>query len=338
MYLQDLEITLNDLAPIAVIDDGELSTVRCVREKKDKNIFALKTLSKEEVVAQNQQKSVVQEREVLSQCSHPFIVQFIKTLQDAEHVYFLTEFLGGGDLFSAIREIECLSKAQSCFFSGCIILGLEYLHARGVMYRDLKPENIGLDEDGYGKLADFGSSKKALRSTTLTGTPEYTAPEVISGRGYTCTVDWWALGVIMHEFLVGPLPFAKDTEDCKEVFTQIIEAPLEFPADFTDEDSIAILRGLLDRTPESRLGSSIRGAKDLKVHPFFAGFDWPALCERTMKPPWRPNPENVKSSWEYDDDEGLLNYISLKPAIESGGSALDSSSDSQSEMEWTNVF
>merc|ERR1719169_134078 len=132
------------------------------------------------------------EREVNAQCYHPCIMQFIKTFQDSQNVYFLTEFLGGGDLFYAIREIGELSKRQVQFFAASITLALEHLHGHNVIYRDLKPENVMLASDGHCKLTDFGCCKRGLRSNTIVGTPEYLAPEAILGKGYSCAIDWWA--------------------------------------------------------------------------------------------------------------------------------------------------
>merc|ERR1719230_2512118 len=180
MYLQDLNITFADLKNVAVVGRGTFGVVRLVCAKNDKQKqYALKAVKKWHVVKNNQEKSIVMEREVNAQCFHPCIVQFIKTFQDVHNVYFLTEFLGGGDLFLAIRQIGMLTKDQAQFFSGSIVLGLEYLHGRTIMYRDLKPENVLLDFEGNAKLVDFGCCKKELRTSTLIGTPEYFAPETI---------------------------------------------------------------------------------------------------------------------------------------------------------------
>jgi cGMP-dependent protein kinase len=232
-------------------------------------------------------------------------MQFIKTFQDKENVYFLTEFLGGGDLFFAIREIANLSKDQAQFYSASICLALGYLHGRGIIYRDLKPENVLLQFDGNAKLVDFGLCKKAIRTNTLVGTPEYLAPEVILAKGYTSAVDWWALGVMMHEFIVGPLPFGRDTEDQLELFREILEAPLEFPVSITDESAMSIVSDLLERSPEIRLGASFKDAKEIEEHPYFAGFDWNSVASRSMKPPWTPDTEALKINWEPQNGELL---------------------------------
>lgn len=303
MHLQDLNITINELKCTAVVGRGTFGVVRLVNHKADPaKTYALKAVRKLHVVKDNQQVAICMERDVNAQCYHPCIMQFIKTFQDKDHVYFLTEFLGGGDLFYAIREIGILSKLHSQFFSGSIALALEYLHARSIMYRDLKPENVLLDLNGNAKLVDFGCCKKEKRTSTLIGTPEYLAPEVIIGKGYTVTVDWWSLGVMMHEFIVGPLPFGADTEDQMTLFKEILEAPLKFPAYMTDTSAVNLLTMLLERRTDRRLGSSSRGCKDIKAHPYFEGFNWDALAGGFFTAPWKPDKDSIMKNWEPADD------------------------------------
>lgn len=288
----------------AVVGRGTFGTVRLVSHKQDqKKTYALKAVRKVHVVKSMQQKSIVMEREVNKQCYHPCIVQFIKTFQDRENVYFLTEFLGGGDLFFAIREIGVLSKAHSTYYAGSIVLALEYLHGRGIMYRDLKPENVLLDFKGAAKLVDFGCCKKEARTTTLIGTPEYIAPEVITGKGYTCTCDWWSLGVMLHEFVVGPLPFGAEAEDQTSLFRAILDSKLVFPDYVEDEDVMSLIAGLLERKVERRLGSSSRGAKEIKAHPYYSGFNWDALAGGFFEPPWTPDEKELMKTWEPPDGE-----------------------------------
>merc|ERR1711977_585721 len=150
-------------------------------------------------------------------------------------------------------------------------------------------------------MGDFGCCKKALRSYTLVGTPEYLAPEVILGKGYTCTVDWWSLGVMAFEFICGPLPFGSDTEDQLELFREILEAPLSFPDYVSDQSAISLVSSLLERTPELRMGSSTLRAKEMKDHNFFVGFDWDAVAGSYMTPPWKPDLTSLASSWDTEE-------------------------------------
>eukprot|EP00928_Gymnodinium_smaydae_P096053 TRINITY_DN8397_c0_g1_i2.p1 TRINITY_DN8397_c0_g1~~TRINITY_DN8397_c0_g1_i2.p1 ORF type:complete len:874 (-),score=186.07 TRINITY_DN8397_c0_g1_i2:65-2686(-) len=326
MQLQDLNITMADLRIRAIVGRGTFGVVRLVCHSGNEQIqYALKAVKKLHVVRNNQEKSIVMEREVNAQCFHPCIVQFIKTFQDHDHVYFLTEFLGGGDLFQAIRQIGVVSKPQSQFFSGSIVLALEYLHARGIMYRDLKPENVLLDFAGQTKLVDFGCCKKEQSTSTLLGTPEYLAPEVIQGKGYTCCVDWWSLGVMMYEFIVGPLPFGADTDDQMALFREILEAPLRIPDYVKDPEAVRVLKALLVRTATKRLGGSEAGAREIKEHSYYEGFNWHALAGGFLEPPWKPPVAELRKSWEPPDGD-LMSHVKSSSGKEMKG------------MEWARGF
>jgi len=326
MHLQDLHLSMEDLRTRAIVGRGSFGIVKLVYHKDDQSkVYALKCVSKKQAVQQQQQKSIVVEREINAQCYHPCIMQFIKTFQDAKNVYFLTEFLGGGDLFYAIREIGNLSKDQCQFYISSIVLALEYLHARSILYRDLKPENVLLDFRGNAKLVDFGCCKQCLRTNTLVGTPEYFAPETILGKGYTCAIDWWAVGVMAHEFIVGPLPFGRDSEDQLDLFREILEAPLQFPKYITDETALSLITGLLERTPELRLGASTRGAKEIKDHAYFNDFDWDGIVGHTLRTPWTPDQRKLQQNWEMHEGEAV---------VKEG----DADFQLDKEMEWASVF
>lgn len=164
--------------------------------------------------------------------------------------------------------------------------------------------------EGHVKLVDFGCCTRKLRAYTLVGTPDYLAPEVILGKGYTCAVDWWAVGVMMYEFLCGPLPFGQNCTDRLGVFREILEEPLKFPTYVQSKRiSCDILSSLLERSPEQRLGSSSQEACEVRAHGFFEGFDWDALLERTMAPPWHPKVGGVVT----DGDIGIVNTGPCEP-------------------------
>lgn len=298
--LQDLNVKMSDLVGKAIVGQGGFGVVKLVKHKDDESKFyALKCVIKTKVVEMKQQQSIQIEREINAQCYHPCIMQFIRTFQDEHYVYFLTEFLGGGDLFWAIREIgDVLTKEQAQFYLASIIMAVEYLHERGIMYRDLKPENVLMDLNGYTKLVDFGCCKKASRSHTMVGTPEYLAPEIILGKGYTCSVDWWSTGVVSYEFLCGPLPFGADTEDQLQLFKEILEKPIAFPEYLEDEGAKSFMAGFLERQGDMRMGASRLGAQEMKEHPWFANYSWDAVANKSIQPPWKPDMEALMRTWE----------------------------------------
>jgi len=325
--IQDTNINFRDLRSGGIVGKGTFGVVKLMHHKNDLTLrYALKCICKKTAVNMRQQRFLVMEREINAQCFHPCIMQFIRTFQDSQNIYFLTEFLGGGDLFSAIRDIGMLNKAQIQFFSGSIILAIDYLHERAIMYRDLKPENVMLDEEGNTKLVDFGCCRQASRTYTLVGTPEYLAPEVILARGYNHSADWWSLGVMIYEFACGPLPFGKDSGDQLELYRQIMEAPLVFPDYVTDVHIVDLMSSLLQRLPSRRIGTGPKGGKKLKSHEYFNDFDWDAIAGGYANQPWKPKGNKAVEEWEQmedgDDGDDGSGFDMDDPKMEDAGKSM----------------
>lgn len=301
IMFQDLKVQMSDLYIKAVVGSGAYGNVHLVFHKSKPELqYALKTISKSEALEQGQEQLVQREWEINSQCCHPCIMHFICGFQDPENVYFLTEFLGGGDLFTVIRKIGALSTHQSQFYGGSVVLALDFLHTRTIMHRDVKPENVVLDFKGNAKLVDFGCCKKSITSSTVVGTPEYFAPEIILGKGYTCAIDWWALGVLMHELIVGPLPFGDGSGNRLQLLQDIVKGTLTLPSGVA-RPSKSLLSSLLEGIPHLRLGASSKGAKEVQEHEFFRGFNWNGILCRTVQPPWVPNLYEIESKWDAFD-------------------------------------
>lgn len=183
----------------------------------------MKVLKKEEIREKEQEVHTKAEREILEKINNPFIVRLHYAFQTPDKLYFVLDFVNGGELFSHLRKEKKFSEWRAKFYAAEIVLALEWLHENNVIYRDLKPENILLDSTGHIKITDFGLSKKGSRSKTYTfwGTPEYLAPEVIKGVGHDKGVDWWSLGTLLYEMLWGRPPFWDKSR--RELFRQIVE-------------------------------------------------------------------------------------------------------------------
>ncbi|KAK2196093.1 bifunctional cGMP-dependent protein kinase [Babesia duncani] len=323
IQLQDTKVEFESLIPLKVIGQGTFGTVKLVEHETSKARFALKCVSRKCIKRLKQQKHIKLEREIMAQNDHPFIIQLVKTFKDKDNIYFLTELVTGGELYDAIRKLGLLSREQAQFYMGSIIIAFEYLHERQIAYRDLKPENILLDNQGYIKLIDFGCAKKIKgRAYTLIGTPHYMAPEIILGKGYSCLADIWSFGVCLYEFICGPLPFGNDAEDQIEIFREILKGELKFPKYVKDQEAMNLIRRLLCRVPEVRIGSSINGYKDIKEHSYFSDFDWDKLIGRVLEPPLVPSGEN------YYEEQAQLSYRSNPEA----------SDYACTDSEWENGF
>jgi protein kinase A len=221
--LRSRKLTLNDFARVRTLGTGTFARVCLVRpshgtEEDRRQVFALKILRKTEVIKLKQIDHVRHEREILADVSgHPFITSFVASFSDHDFLYLLLDYIPGGELFTYLRKFRRFDEDMARFYAAEIVLVLEYLHESlgGIAYRDMKPENLLLDADGHIKLVDFGFAKRLgnnndehpTETYTLCGTPEYLAPEVIHNKGHGCSVDWWALGILIYEFLTGYPPF-----------------------------------------------------------------------------------------------------------------------------------
>jgi len=206
-------------------------------------------------------------------------MHLVKILETPSSIYLLTEYIAGGELHAAIRTISTvLSRKQAMFYTGSMLLMLECLRERQIVYRDLKPENLMLDAQGYLKLIDFGSAKRLTRGCprafTMVGTPHYMAPEVMRSKGYGTAVDCWALGVVLYELVCGCLPFGDNLETTKEVCRAVLAGDLQFPPEL-DETARSLLVKILVPHPEVRLGCGQSGYAEIKASSFFstAGLD-----------------------------------------------------------------
>ena len=280
---------MNSFDYISIIGRGGFGKVWKVYNKKYKQLYAMKEMSKTKIIDKKSITSIKSERELLSKIKHPFLVNMQFAFQDNDNLYLVLDLLTGGDLRYHICQVRRFSEKQTQFFIACIILGLEYCHTNNIIHRDIKPENLVLNDKGYVHITDFGIAKieqeNNFRETS--GTPGYMSPEVICSQNHTTAVDYFALGVIGYEFMKGVRPYlGKNRKEIKEkiVATQV-QIKLTETEGWSIESADCINR-LLQRKPKKRLGYN--GAKEVKNHLWFKNFPWKDLYNRKIPSPFIP--------------------------------------------------
>ena len=285
--LQDDAIALRDLVVVRVLGKGMFGNVFLVVDRQKHRLYALKTISRKKIDRYDIQENLILERKILLTLDHVFILKLIKSFKDSKRIYLLTEYVRGSDMFDVLRELNVLTDRDAKFYTGCLILILEYAHDRDILYRDLKPENVIVDEDGYPKLIDFGISKILNgRTYTIVGTPHYMAPEVVTGKGYGLLADYWSLGIMLYEFLCCTVPFGDDEEDPYMIYEKVLERRLVYPS-FVDPKMKAkpVIEQLLSKNPVLRNGGSV---ENLKAHPWFCGLNWDNMVSKLITSPFKP--------------------------------------------------
>jgi cGMP-dependent protein kinase len=286
--LQDESVQLDDLALVKVLGSGMFGKVfLATHRRKSDVLYALKVVDKDRVVRLDTWQSLTLERNILLQMDHMFIVKLVKTLKDSRRIYFVMEYVQGMDLFDVIRQLGLLTDCDAKFYMACLVLIVEYMQDRDIVYRDFKPENIMVDDEGYPKLIDFGTAKiTSGRTFTVVGTPHYMAPEVITGRGYGKSADLWSLGVILYELLCGGVPFGEGEEDPYAVYEAVLGGKLNYPAFITAKLKCKpMIEMLLSKNAVLRTGGSFA---NLKSQPWFADINWESLLSKSVRPPYTP--------------------------------------------------
>ncbi|KAJ9302166.1 hypothetical protein DTO271G3_1032 [Paecilomyces variotii] len=292
---------LEDFELLKVVGKGSFGKVMQVMKKDTGRIYALKTIRKAHIISRSEVAHTLAERSVLAQINNPFIVPLKFSFQSPEKLYLVLAFVNGGELFHHLQKEQRFDINRARFYTAELLCALECLHGFKVIYRDLKPENILLDYTGHIALCDFGLCKLDMkdedRTNTFCGTPEYLAPELLMGNGYTKSVDWWTLGVLLYEMLTGLPPFYD--ENTNEMYRKILQEPLTFPShDIVPAAARDLLTRLLDRDPQRRLGAN--GAADIKAHHFFSNIDWRKLLQRKYEPSFRPNVVDARDTANFD--------------------------------------
>ncbi|GAB5589873.1 Cytochrome c oxidase subunit 1 [Umbelopsis nana] len=304
VYMDTPDYCLDDFEFMDTVGTGTFGRVYLAKCSKNDHYHAIKVLKKTEIVRLKQVEHINSERLVLSKVNFPFIVDLYCTFQDANNLYMLQEYVIGGELFSHLRKAGRFTNEMTRFYASEILLAIEYLHAKDMIYRDLKPENLLLDANGHIKITDFGFAKKVdERTWTLCGTPEYLAPEIITSKGHSKAVDWWALGILIFEMLAGYPPFFDDNPF--GIYEKILAGKLRFPSHF-DPTAKDLVKKLLTADRSKRLGNLKGGADDIKKHKWFRGVDWQGLLNKTVQAPIVPphqHPGDTSNFEKYADPE-----------------------------------
>ncbi|XP_077426050.1 microtubule-associated serine/threonine-protein kinase 1-like isoform X1 [Vanacampus margaritifer] len=313
-----------DFQSIKLISNGAYGAVYLVRHRETRQRFAMKKINKQNLILRNQIQQAFVERDILTFAENPFVVSMFCSFETRKHLCMVLEYVEGGDCATLLKNIGALPLELARMYFAETVLALEYLHNYGIVHRDLKPDNLLITSMGHIKLTDFGLSKMGLMSLTtnlyeghiekdarefldkqVCGTPEYIAPEVILRQGYGKPVDWWAMGIILYEFLVGCVPFFGDTPE--ELFGQVITDNMVWPDgdDALPEEAQALISALLQTNPLVRLGTG--GAFEVKEHPFFTELDWNSLLRQ--KAEFVPHLESEEDTSYFDTRSDRYHHI-----------------------------
>ncbi|TNV81287.1 hypothetical protein FGO68_gene17471 [Halteria grandinella] len=286
-------VKLEDFIIMKMVGKGTFGKVYLVQNLHTKKIYAMKCIRKDIVIDNEQFENIKLEKDILYTIDHPFIVSMDYVFQNEFRIYFLMKFIKGGELFRHLNKVKRFTEEQARFMITQIAVALGHLHSKNILYRDLKPENILFNEDGYLLLADFGLAKMTKNdelANSFCGTAEYLSPEMIIGNGHDHTVDWWTMGILLYELLVGIPPFFHRNKH--RMYFLIKESPVTFPDKTKHGIEVSplardLIKKLLDKNKKKRLGAS-GDVEEVLAHPFFAGIDRQKLITKQIIPPYKP--------------------------------------------------
>lgn len=304
--VQAKRMMLDDFSFIKVLGKGSFGKVMLAELRGTDEVFAVKVLKKDVILQDDDVDCTMTEKRILALArKHPYLTQLYCCFQTKDRLFFVMEYVNGGDLMFQIQRSRKFDEARSRFYAAEVTSALMFLHQNGVIYRDLKLDNILLDAEGHCKLADFGMCKEGIldgiTTTTFCGTPDYIAPEILQELEYGPSVDWWALGVLMYEMMAGQPPFEADNED--DLFESILHDDVLYPV-WLSKEAVSILKAFMTKSPSKRLGCVVsQGLEEaIKVHPFFTEIDWVLLEQRKIKPPFKPRIKTKRDVNNFDQD------------------------------------
>eukprot|EP01016_Furgasonia_blochmanni_P044226 TRINITY_DN6123_c0_g2_i1.p1 TRINITY_DN6123_c0_g2~~TRINITY_DN6123_c0_g2_i1.p1 ORF type:complete len:404 (-),score=66.60 TRINITY_DN6123_c0_g2_i1:57-1268(-) len=293
-------LSIEDFTPLRVIGKGSLGNIILIEKNDTKELFAKKSIRRDDPDLNEFAKT---EKVILEHINHPFLVNLEFSFVTPEAYLFVTKFMKGGEIFQHLRRERRFPEQRVRFYAAQITLALGYLHSKDIIYRDLKPENVVMDEIGYIASTDFGLSKMIKRDSSpdsFIGTPEYIAPETIKGEGQTRETDWWTLGVLLYEMLVGIPPFYHQNQNT--MFQLVTDADCKFPSQIPiSGDCVDLIVKLLAKDPKKRIGS-VNDVDDIKSHSWFKDMDWDAIMKKKIQAPFVPFFVSEMGLDYFDDD------------------------------------
>ncbi|GAA5844227.1 hypothetical protein JCM9279_001730 [Rhodotorula babjevae] len=328
------KVGLDDFNFLAVLGKGNFGKVMLAEEKTTAQLYAIKVLKKEFIVENDEVESTKSEKRVFLAAArerHPFLLGLHSCFQTETRIYFVMEYVSGGDLMLHIQR-EQFTPRRAKFYAAEVLLALEYFHKNGIVYRDLKLDNILLTLDGHVKVADYGLCKEDMwfgkTTSTFCGTPEFMAPEIILEQRYGRMVDWWAFGVLIYEMLLGQSPFRGDDED--EIFDAILEDEPLYPIHMP-RDSVSILTRLLTKDPARRLGASEADAAEIKSHLFFKDTNWDDVFHKRIPSPFYPAISSATDTSNFDKE-----FTSEQPTLTPVHSTLSAKDQQEfAQFDWS---
>lgn len=299
---------MTDFTMIRTLGCGSFGRVKYAQFKSDGKHYAVKFMKKHEIIKLKQVDHINNEKRLMAQIDFPFIVNMLGYAKDSHFIYIVMECISGGELFTHLRRARKFSDEQAKFYGAQTADAFAHIHGKNIIHRDLKPENILMQCDGYSKLTDFGFAKimePGTRTYTLCGTPEYIAPEVLLNKGHGKPVDWWTLGILIYEMVVGQPPFCD--EDPMGIYQKILAGKVYFPKYF-DKNAKALVKKLLTADLSKRYGNLKDGPEDILKSKWFSTLDFAKLERREIPAPYKPTmaDENDVSNFEDIPDSNDL--------------------------------
>lgn len=295
------KVGLDDFQFLAVLGKGNFGKVMLAESRHTLNLCAIKVLKKDFIVENDEADSVKSEKRVFLTANkekHPFLLNLHCCFQTENRIYFVMEYISGGDLMWHIQKSRFSAK-RAKFYACEVLLGLKYFHDNGIIYRDLKLDNILLTTQGHIKIGDYGLCKENMwhnnTTGTFCGTPDFMAPEIIAGKQYDRNVDWWALGVLLFQMLLCQSPFKGDDED--EIFNAIEHDDVRYPISMPRQ-TVLVLQGLLTKDAATRLGSGERDAEEIMEHPYFHDVNFDDVFHCRIQAPYIPE---ITSEHDYSN-------------------------------------